>query len=470
MRKNDFHVAPYDGKYPESKPHRVHKPVRPWPEKEKIYKRRMNLAKSGSRFDVSSQYASGHSLLRDQTLSSSSSNSEEEERVKLERENAILEARRIYEEAEKRARGEIRAPSSDWAKWIRETVLQSTGGTLSSIHPETVFERLKAAEAATRAQLEAVGVDTEASKIELLSRELPSRDEALLFDLGARIRRVQRLLPVLGNVALAYLLFEMIGRAYATEPPKNTSPSLETETPGPEIPASLFDLLSLLLRFLFLNPLQRIFALACAPIPTTLFLGITGHLCSFFQLIAARSLNFLYQHFAKYVIKSQHLALVLFFWLVFLEIAFRFRTFGKVFLLPPLRYLENFVGEPGLLTVRLPLKLQWTLLVGARTLFALTDTLITVVLGGSMRFIPFLAAACSDIPYALRYYVTCIYNSHASHQLSLMVKRALPSKRFWMYGWLSVLVASFVMTRWCREETVIVGPTNGPKVVHVAIS
>lgn len=469
MCKNDFHVTPYDGDYPENKPYRVHKPVRPWPEKEKIYKRRMNLSKSGSKFDVSSQYAADHSLLRNHTPSNSSSNSSEEEKLKLERENAILEARRIYEEAEKRARGEIQAPTSDWAQWVRETVLQPTEGALTSLHPENVMGKLKAAEEAARAQLEAAGADPEASKIDRLARELPTRDEAVLFDLGARLRRVQRLLPVLGNVALAYLLFEMIGRTYATDLPYSTSVPLETETPGPEIPASLFDLIFLLLRLLFLNPLQLVFALACAPIPTTFLLQITGHLSIFFQLAAARSLNFLYQHFATYVVKSQYLALVLFFWLVFFELTFRFRTLGRILLLPPLRYLENLVGEPGLLTVRLPLQLQQTLLVGTIFLFSLADRLITVVMRAILRFIPFKMLVCNDILYSLRYNVVCIYNSHASHQLSLNIKRALPRKRVWMLGGFCVLQVSLLMTWWSKEETVIVSPTNGPKVVHMAI-
>jgi len=289
-------------------------------------------------------------------------------------------------------------------------------------------------------------------------------------DLTARLRK---LMPLLGPLALLLLFTEIMGYASATELTNGTS--LPLEPAHPQIPASFFDLVFFLIRM----PTQYAFSWISVIIPSKKAPKVFWWFYGFFQLsefFAIRIIELYYRYLSKAFTKLHQIGLTLIVLLILLKfVSWVFRR-----LLPPLfERLENYIDSPGLLTVQFRSEAIRISCAAGIQLWNLGRCIIYLVRGSISYAIAYIKSNLTWFvtwfgPAALHYYASGMWNSKASHQISLIVRPPMSSKRFWMCAWICVLVVSWIMTRRDAEEFVTWGfyarrPTTR-KTVRMALT
>jgi hypothetical protein len=384
----------------------------------------------------------------------------------LERQSGMLGE--MYERADKPAEEKKVVYTPEWLRWVNEKVVQPAEEALGGMTPLTVLENLKAAERDAEAALEAAKVTSQGLRAHLardVSDELPQPARALRFD---RNRRIRRFVSLFGSAAVLLLGCDLVGLVRAEELTHGTN--LPLETAGHPIPASLFDLLSLMFSYLFsffiVKP-TSVVSLLFAPIPTThIFNTITG-LYTFLQFVATLVLDYVYKYTIDYIVRFQIHGLTFILAIILLRAICRSPVLGKLILMPLLRRLENHLDAPGMLTIQAPLVLKWAFYATINRLIEWISTVYThvpiYITSGVIPALEFLWILVG--PPALLYYASYNYNHPVAHRLSLKVRKTMRSKRLWTCVSICVVVIPWISLWWYKERPVIVGPATGQRVV-----
>jgi hypothetical protein len=487
MRKNTFHAGPYDGKYSPDKSLRFSNPLRSWPEKEKIYKRRMSRARCGSKYDVSSQYPADHALMRRTYTptnssasdpNSSSSDPEEVEKALLKRQSGILE--KMYENADKPEEEKEPDNVPEWLKWVDQNVVKPAGSALEMLAPNTMLENLEIAEQRARERLDAATNPPETFQ----ARRQQHAAEILRQERGQRLERFvyrgRRLGPLVVNASVLFLLANLIKGA-AADPVSNTT-GIPFDTEDSEGPTLLGHILKFLFFHLILDPLKITQSALIAPFAWILsFSKPLESLYIFLKFCATIILDWIYSHIVDHIVKFQVHGLAFVLGILLLKLLFRTPAFVQRLLWPLLRATEDLLGIPGILTAHASVFFEWLFYRSLVVCVGLGCAAVSVaciagrgtaeVVSKVARFVAVDVVWNYAGPSALLYYDSCMYNSPLAHQMSLKIFR----KRNVFYLWVAALAANWTWMWWLdiwyyyKYPLVVSGPWSTEKVATVYV-
>lgn len=435
-QKSSFHTSLHTGKQYDYKPAlQIHKPVWSWPEKEKIYRKRMAGAKIGSKYDCKQKYLESHVLNRSQTPSGSSSSSTDSESIVRDQErenlresseeNRKVQERKGLEDLYKRA--DVPKSYKDtvfipwWGIWVQNHILQPLEDNLKAVGSQTLEQRRKAAEEAyeaARKEAEAELARRRAtekqecvplqphSRPSISLEKLPGRYEACLVcdELPADDVTVEMLISKIGSLAKVVASMGSFGILFAfasfAQTVKASGISMQYNTTGSNATTFGFQTSQILSSFI------------------ELLLVLINFLISFYINFIFLALTLLVLYVFRHTIKVLG-SLVLF---------FLHTLFSLVFDI----FIEGGFDVRGPLLVRCALLKFYNLLVWIRDAGLLYNAYCVLVFSFSLLWQYFG-------PPAWEFYLESILTSEILHWVSLKLRR-LATVRFWF--WLGVGVAA----------------------------